>query len=506
MRRHILGIVAAGVAALVFASPTQGQGIIRLRDKAESYSFQVMGDRWASITGLQLEYRVRHGSLLGEPWVTSNFRYWFWGQQDENNLPSISLNRLRSSDQESGDMSISETAEYLGSISFWVRDDIVVREQGNGAFAITYPIARFVELARVTEVDFVGSFEGVLFVGPFSGVHGKPNAWGWNLPDSPSWDRLLVSRRDSRLASGNGRRNVQYETDTNAKDYVRGWREQCTPVCDGEILGLDGLRMNILPIITEIAARSPAFSEAFFGRPRSAQVASLMGAVALEQDAARRAQRERIAQMALDAFRADVDPSLVAAWEVATRDRSEGAAVYEAAEHALCEVETQGRASSDAIAALAQALDRPNVHPVLRERGGPALARLRRGGLGTGDVQITLTWENSADLDLYVREPNGEVTSHTQRQSSTGGQLDVDDTNGYGPENIFWPAGQAPRGNYSVEVNLYSGLPGPFRVRVLSGGEVTEHSGYASGRVGVVNFTFQGAPATTVATCTRLTQ
>ena len=86
---------------------------------------------------------------------------------------------------------------------------------------------------------------------------------------------------------------------------------------------------------------------------------------------------------------------------------------------------------------------------------------------GYGAIQITLKWDNTADLDLYVTDPVGETIYYGAPSSSSGGQLDIDDRDGIGPENIFWPVGTALTGNYSVEVNHYSGAsPANFTVRV----------------------------------------
>lgn len=77
--------------------------------------------------------------------------------------------------------------------------------------------------------------------------------------------------------------------------------------------------------------------------------------------------------------------------------------------------------------------------------------------VGTGDLQVSLSWDTTADIDLYVTEPSGNTIYFGNRaNSSTGGQLDVDDTNGYGPENIFWDNG-APSGTYLIEVDHFSG-------------------------------------------------
>ncbi|MGZ0016902.1 YfaP family protein [Yeosuana sp. AK3] len=75
---------------------------------------------------------------------------------------------------------------------------------------------------------------------------------------------------------------------------------------------------------------------------------------------------------------------------------------------------------------------------------------------GYGDIQVTLTWDNGADIDLHVIDTNGEEIYYAHPYSNSGGILDVDDIDGYGPENIFWPANQAPNGNYQVFVHDYA--------------------------------------------------
>lgn len=91
---------------------------------------------------------------------------------------------------------------------------------------------------------------------------------------------------------------------------------------------------------------------------------------------------------------------------------------------------------------------------------------------GDGDVKFTLSWDTDVDLDLYVAEPNGEIIWWQNRTSVTGGVLDVDDTDGFGPENIFWPTDQAPVGTYTVWVEMYSGdKPTELRVKPKLPGE-----------------------------------
>ena len=80
--------------------------------------------------------------------------------------------------------------------------------------------------------------------------------------------------------------------------------------------------------------------------------------------------------------------------------------------------------------------------------------------LGTGDVQITLRWTTSADLDLHVVEPSGTEIAYTNPgPTATGGTLDVDSNIGCAlessVENVYWPEGDMPLGSYRVEVHGY---------------------------------------------------
>jgi hypothetical protein len=82
--------------------------------------------------------------------------------------------------------------------------------------------------------------------------------------------------------------------------------------------------------------------------------------------------------------------------------------------------------------------------------------------LGTGDVQVTLRWDAPVDLDLHVTDPSGEEISFTHPNSNSGGNLDVDanpncDSMVSNPvENVFWPYGSAPTGQYQVSVAYFS--------------------------------------------------
>jgi hypothetical protein len=76
---------------------------------------------------------------------------------------------------------------------------------------------------------------------------------------------------------------------------------------------------------------------------------------------------------------------------------------------------------------------------------------------GYGDIQVNLTWSTEGDVDLWVTDPNGEKVYWNNPNSASGGYLDVDNTSGFGPENIFWEADAAINGTYKVEVDYFGG-------------------------------------------------
>jgi hypothetical protein len=127
-------------------------------------------------------------------------------------------------------------------------------------------------------------------------------------------------------------------------------------------------------------------------------------------------------------------------------------------------------------------------------------------GNGTGDVQVNLTWNTPADVDLYVVDPFGEEYFYNHRGGSgvrfneesgpvftptSGGILDIDSNAGCGTdgpraENIFWPQGVSPPpGRYTVRVNYWSNCDAPFTdyvVTIRVRGQVPEtHTGRFTG-------------------------
>src|SRR5262245_33157730 len=114
--------------------------------------------------------------------------------------------------------------------------------------------------------------------------------------------------------------------------------------------------------------------------------------------------------------------------------------------------------------------------------------RLEAAGAQTGDVQLSLIWDNTNDLDLHCVDPQGFEIYYSQRRSPSGGVLDVDRNAACNQvvkdpvENIYWPAGGAPNGNYRVYVNYFQRCPGandetPYKVNILVGSQRQQFSG-----------------------------
>ncbi|HRH40535.1 MAG TPA: hypothetical protein PKY82_02745 [Pyrinomonadaceae bacterium] len=70
------------------------------------------------------------------------------------------------------------------------------------------------------------------------------------------------------------------------------------------------------------------------------------------------------------------------------------------------------------------------------------------------DLRITLTWNTpGSDIDLYLTDPN-DLTCYYSNKNAGIMLLDVDNTRGYGPENIY--VKHAQPGNYKVRIQNFS--------------------------------------------------
>jgi len=71
------------------------------------------------------------------------------------------------------------------------------------------------------------------------------------------------------------------------------------------------------------------------------------------------------------------------------------------------------------------------------------------------DLVVIINWNTDrSDVDLHVTEPSGETCYYSHAQTSSGGRLTRDVTQGYGPE--MYVLRQAPPGTYRLKVRYYS--------------------------------------------------
>ncbi|WP_028523261.1 hypothetical protein [Runella limosa] len=118
-------------------------------------------------------------------------------------------------------------------------------------------------------------------------------------------------------------------------------------------------------------------------------------------------------------------------------------------------------------------------------------------GLGTGEMQMSLFWQNNDDLDLVVRTPNGWI--YFGNKQNGGGVMDLD-INANNPltnspiENIFWK-NAPPKGKYEVYALYFKkhkqdNTPVPFTLKLkykgreqIFTGNVSKPCNCASGRI-----------------------
>jgi len=80
--------------------------------------------------------------------------------------------------------------------------------------------------------------------------------------------------------------------------------------------------------------------------------------------------------------------------------------------------------------------------------------------VGTGELQVSLSWNTETDVDLHVVEPGGEEIFYANEVSAAGGMLDLDSNaacvlDNVNNENVTWTSAP-PRGEYIVRVDYWS--------------------------------------------------
>jgi len=103
-----------------------------------------------------------------------------------------------------------------------------------------------------------------------------------------------------------------------------------------------------------------------------------------------------------------------------------------------------------------------NIIPDGRKRDGlirDLNKQLKEVNATTGPIQITLSWKNINDIDLWVIDPFNDLICWYDRTSESGGFLDLD-LNSYSLtntalENVAWPT-TYPNGTYYVLLDFYA--------------------------------------------------
>lgn len=108
----------------------------------------------------------------------------------------------------------------------------------------------------------------------------------------------------------------------------------------------------------------------------------------------------------------------------------------------------------------------------------------------TGDVKVSLTFDQDEDVDLWVTDPLGNkiyygLVQYLYGNTEKGAHLDLDSNascniDGVNNENIFWDSGSAPSGEYQVQVNYFARCAADsvnYTVTVSIGDNIRTYSG-----------------------------
>jgi hypothetical protein len=127
-------------------------------------------------------------------------------------------------------------------------------------------------------------------------------------------------------------------------------------------------------------------------------------------------------------------------------------------------------------------------------------------GYGTGFMQVTISWDTGADIDLYVTGPLGDTLSFQRPSTPSGARVDhsgrghcVGEMPNPQVENIRWVGRRPAGGIYEVEVHYWgecitAGGPTNVTVSVAVGREIAGqyvHSVLPGERIRLVRFVVQ---------------
>lgn len=114
--------------------------------------------------------------------------------------------------------------------------------------------------------------------------------------------------------------------------------------------------------------------------------------------------------------------------------------------------------------------------------------RLKKSNAGSGDLQISIAWNTTDDIDLHVNYRSSKINSYSyicwiHRNGIDGVFLDVDknafptDLTDKPVENIFWPKNSQPKGEVVIGLHFFKSWSGnsrvPVTVLINNKGEIT---------------------------------
>jgi hypothetical protein len=152
--------------------------------------------------------------------------------------------------------------------------------------------------------------------------------------------------------------------------------------------------------------------------------------------------------------------------------------------------------SAQLVLSLAQSLPGDSFrlsYAVIDERGRqgvPSQQAVDTVEVSTGQVQVSVSWDVTSDVDLHVIDPNGAEIFYGDSESSSGGTLDLDSNrqcaiDHVNNENVSWS--DAPVGTYTVRLDYWANCGAANTSYV-----VTVHAPGQSGQVFSGNLTGEG--------------
>ena len=124
-----------------------------------------------------------------------------------------------------------------------------------------------------------------------------------------------------------------------------------------------------------------------------------------------------------------------------------------------------GASASDVVVGIASQVSASTLRVQYGVGGGGTVSQyagqsLRVYRVGNGDVQVSVSWTGASDVDLHVYDPSGEEVYFGNPTAASGGTLDLDSNaacniDNVNNENVVWPVGGAPRGDYRVVVSYW---------------------------------------------------